>query len=151
MITDADIDKLKAVFATKEDIFSMERSIRADMATKEDLKRFATKDDLKKFATKEDLKRFATKEDLERFATKDDLKGFATKDDLKRFTLKDDLLEMEQRMTKTIVNTVMEVYDYLARQDEEIKPMKREQRGQRVAIGDHESRIKGLEEIVVRI
>ena len=41
------------------------------------------------------------------FPTKDDLKGFATKDDLK---------EMEQRMTKTI--------------DQELKPLKREQRGQ---------------------
>ena len=47
MITDADITKLKGVFATKED-----------------LKGFATKEDLKRFATKEDLKGFATKEDL---------------------------------------------------------------------------------------
>ena len=69
---------------------------------------------------------------------KDDLKGFATKDDLNdmrndltRFATKDDLKEMEQRMTKTI--------------DQELKPLKREQRGQRVAIGDHEIRIKHLE------
>ncbi|MEK7141560.1 MAG: hypothetical protein AAB800_03390 [Patescibacteria group bacterium] len=39
MITDADVEKLKKVFATKDD-----------------LKRFATKDDLKRFATKEDFK-----------------------------------------------------------------------------------------------
>lgn len=38
MITDRDIEKLKAVFATKDD-----------------LNRFATKDDLKNFATKDDL------------------------------------------------------------------------------------------------
>jgi len=56
MITNADITKLKGVFATKDD-----------------LKRFATKDDLKRFATKDDLKRFATKDDLKRFATKSDL------------------------------------------------------------------------------
>jgi len=47
MITDADITKLKGVFATK--------------------------DDLEKFATKDDLKGFATKDDLEKFATKDAL------------------------------------------------------------------------------
>ncbi len=47
MITDADITKLKQVFATKDD-----------------LKQFATKDDLKQFATKDDLKQFATKDDL---------------------------------------------------------------------------------------
>lgn len=35
---------------------------------------FATKDDLKSFATKDDLKSFATKDDLKSFATKDDLK-----------------------------------------------------------------------------
>lgn len=47
MLTQQDINKLKKIFATKED-----------------LKKFATKEDLKKFATKEDLKKFATKEDL---------------------------------------------------------------------------------------
>ena len=90
MITDADIDKLKAVFATKDD--------------------------------------------LNRFATKDDFND-----------IREDLSKMEVRMTKTIVNAVMEVYDYLAKQDEEIKPMKREQRGQRVAIADLESRVTTLE------
>jgi len=83
---------------------------------------------------------------------KDDLKGFATKDDLNdmrndltRFATKDDLKEMEQRMTKTIVNAIMEIYEILGKHDQELKPLKREQRGQRVAIGDHEIRIKHLE------
>jgi predicted nuclease with TOPRIM domain len=39
MITDNDVNKLKTIFATKDD-----------------LKAFATKDDLKAFATKDDLK-----------------------------------------------------------------------------------------------
>ena len=81
MITNADIKKMKAVFATKED-----------------LKYFATKEDLKSFATKEDIKSFATKQDLKSFATKEDLKSmsnmfgskFATKDDLINF--KDSIL-----------------------------------------------------------
>ncbi len=60
MITDVDIKKMKAVFATKDD-----------------LKSFATKDDLK--SIKDSLKAFATKEDLKSFASKDDLKVFATK------------------------------------------------------------------------
>ncbi|MBP9691593.1 hypothetical protein KBD81_05950 [Candidatus Woesebacteria bacterium] len=51
------------------------------------------------------------------------------------FATKDDLSEMEQRMTKTI----------LGKQDEELKPLKREQGIQRLAIKDHEIRIKHLE------
>ncbi|OGG11386.1 hypothetical protein A2Z00_00420 [Candidatus Gottesmanbacteria bacterium RBG_13_45_10] len=55
MITDADIKKLKAVFATKDDLTAMERRFNAKFATKDDLNRFATKDDLNRFATKDDL------------------------------------------------------------------------------------------------
>ncbi|MDA1316840.1 MAG: hypothetical protein O3B87_02330 [bacterium] len=55
MITDADIQKLAQVFATKDDLKGMEANIRRDMATKDDLKRFATKDDLERFASKDDL------------------------------------------------------------------------------------------------
>lgn len=43
MITDSDIEKLKTVFATKEDL--------KDFATKADLKEFATKKDLDKCVT----------------------------------------------------------------------------------------------------
>lgn len=53
------------------------RAIRAEMATKDDLKAFATKEDLKAFATKDDLKAFATKEDLKAYATKDDIRAIA--------------------------------------------------------------------------
>ena len=63
MITDADIKKLKVVFATKDDLQKMESGIRHDMATKDDLKRFATKEDLQRFATKEDLKTLDSKVD----------------------------------------------------------------------------------------
>jgi len=55
MITDADIKKLKAVFATKNDLKAMEQRFDRKFATKDDLKRFATKDDLKAFASKNDL------------------------------------------------------------------------------------------------
>jgi hypothetical protein len=48
MITDADIQKLKKVFATKDDLLGMEKRFN---------KKFATKDDLKAYATKEDLLR----------------------------------------------------------------------------------------------
>jgi len=65
MITDADIKKMKKVFATKEDMKSF--------ATKEDLKSFATKDDLKSFATKDDLKTLRS-EFISKFVTKDDLR-----------------------------------------------------------------------------
>jgi hypothetical protein len=46
MITDADIKKLKAVFATKNDLKAMEQRFDKKFATKNDLKAFATKDDL---------------------------------------------------------------------------------------------------------
>ena len=58
MITDADVTKLKKVFATKDD-----------------LKGFATKDDLKGFATKNDLKALEARQDS-KFATKNDLVDF---------------------------------------------------------------------------
>jgi len=80
MITDADINKLKTVFATKED--------------------------LKGFATKDDLKRFATKEDLQRFATKEDLKGFATKEDVQEIVNESTLGIVEG--VKTIIDMLGE-------------------------------------------
>ncbi len=58
------------------------------------------------------------------------------------FATKDDLSEMEQRMTKTIVNAIVEVYEVIGKQDEELKPFKHEQGIQRLAIKDHEIRIK---------
>lgn len=48
MITDKDIEKLKTVFATKDDLKSF--------ASKADLQSFATKADLRFYATKDDLK-----------------------------------------------------------------------------------------------
>ena len=69
MITDTDIIKLKEVFATKTELQKLSDKtdqgfawmivefgkVRADMATKDDLKNFATKDYLDKFVTKSDL------------------------------------------------------------------------------------------------
>ncbi|MDO9027913.1 MAG: hypothetical protein Q7U68_03525 [Candidatus Roizmanbacteria bacterium] len=60
MITDADIKKMKMVFATKEDL----KVLDARMATKEDLKVLATKEELKFLATKKELKSLDAKMDL---------------------------------------------------------------------------------------
>ncbi len=46
MITDADIRKLKKVFATKDDLLGMESRFNRKFATKDDLKAFATKADI---------------------------------------------------------------------------------------------------------
>jgi len=92
-------------------------TIPLNVATKEDLQRFATKEDFKRLeermATREDVasvreevrrleERMATKEDLERFATKEDLKALearvATKEDLQRFATREDLKRLEERM-----------------------------------------------------
>ena len=53
MITDSDIKKLKAVFATKDDL--------KGMASKDDLKGMASKDDLKGMATKEYIGQLKTR------------------------------------------------------------------------------------------
>ncbi len=58
MITNADIIKLKKVFATKEDLVAMEKRQDEKFATKDDLTKFATKDDLKGYANKEDIIKF---------------------------------------------------------------------------------------------
>ena len=65
------LDKLAKM--TQDEFFTvrneMEKgfsTLRKEMATKDDLKRFATKDDLKQYATKEDLKQYATKDDLQK-------------------------------------------------------------------------------------
>ena len=50
--------------ATKKDLLSMEKRLRHDLATKDDLKSLVTKEEAKKFATKDDLKRYATKDEL---------------------------------------------------------------------------------------
>jgi hypothetical protein len=89
MITDADIKKLKAVFATKDDLIGMEK--RFD-------RKFATKDDLIGMEKRFDRK-FATKNDLRRFATKDDITS-----------IKSDMVSMEVRLKKEIVGAVV---DYL--------------------------------------
>jgi len=92
----------------KEIISDELKIIRAEMATKDDLKAFATKEDLKDFARKQDLKAFSTKEDLDAIrramATKEELdaikKAMATKEDLKVFATKDDVNAMRAEMAK---------------------------------------------------
>ena len=78
MLTSSDIQKLKEVFATKQDF--------------------------ERFATKEDLKGFATKKDLESFATKKDLEKFATKKALNETT--NDLLELIQLTSKELKDDI---------------------------------------------
>ena len=65
MITDADIKKLKQVFATKDDLKSMEARQDKKYATKDDLKSMEARQD-KKYATRDDLKRSLddTKKDI---------------------------------------------------------------------------------------
>jgi len=132
MITDADIVKLSKVFATKND-----------------LDRFATNDDLKKFATKDDLHDMRVylsdmRKDLNVMRTgirdlgnelgivKNDVHG-----------LKNGLVEMEKRMTKTIVGAIVEVYEVFEKQDRELNTFKYEHQ---IVIKDHESRIRVLEQ-----
>jgi hypothetical protein len=55
MITDRDIEKLKQVFATKEDL--------KDFATKKDLQSMEERFN-RKFATKEDISKFPTKDEM---------------------------------------------------------------------------------------
>jgi len=91
MITDKDIEKLKKVFATKDDLIGMEERFDKKFATKDDLKK-----ELKAYATKDDLKK-----ELSAYATKDDLKVYATKNDLLR--LKGDLLGEMSKLRHGII------------------------------------------------
>jgi hypothetical protein len=114
MITDKDIQKLKAVFATKDDLINMEHRFDSKFATKDDLINMEHRFD-SKFATKNDLKNFATKDDLKNFATKDDLKNFATKDDLKSFQqtlllqLQENSNKLENKMNTLEINILSEL------------------------------------------
>nr|WP_261310639.1 PD-(D/E)XK nuclease family protein [Saccharolobus shibatae] len=100
MATKQELEEIKNVMATKEDLKGMAtKEDLKTMATKEDLKGMATKEDLKTMATKEDLKGMATKEDLKTMATKEDLKGMATKEDLKTMATKEDLKRLETIIT----------------------------------------------------
>jgi len=116
MITDADIKKMKTVFATKED--------------------------LKGFATKNDLKRFATKDDLKRFATKDDLKRFATKDDLLRFSTKDELSTVVRELISFIGTVKTDLSNQLNEFREEMRDINRTHQS---TLNNHETRLSRLE------
>lgn len=125
MITDKDIQKLKSVFATKDDL--------GKFATKDDLKKFATKDDLKKFATKDDLVAFEGRID-KKFATKDDLKKavkpLVTKKDLSSFS--DQIIEFITLSDKANGDEMREHVNSLAKEISSI-------------VTNHEGRIKDLE------
>lgn len=129
MLTKNDIELLKKVFATKED-----------------LQKFATKEDLKQFATKEDLNRFATKNDLlkmearfnQKFATKDDLKKLATKKDLERFATKEDLTEISKSIANDVVSLLNPFF-------EKFGEIIEENRSHRIIFGDFEKRLKVFE------
>lgn len=88
MITNADIEKLKQVFPTKEDL---RRYVTKD-DLKSELKRFVTKNDLKN-----ELKSFATKDDL-----KSELKKYATKEDLKNHPTHDWMQNIINQLIKTM-------------------------------------------------
>jgi hypothetical protein len=62
-----DVELLKSIFATKEDL--------SKFATKEDLTNFSTKDDLKPFATKDDLNQLEKRQNF-KF---DQLEGIVSK------------------------------------------------------------------------
>lgn len=122
-ITDKDVEKLKGVFATKED-----------------LNRFATKDEMNidklklVFATKEDLRSFRNEVAL-RF---DELKNvFATKEDLKAFATRDEILT---RLDKILGEQEKTKGDKILAKDKDDK--------QDLRLDDLELKVKGLEEKV---
>ncbi|MBI3577564.1 hypothetical protein HY086_06005 [Candidatus Gottesmanbacteria bacterium] len=91
MITDADIKKLKSVFATKDDLIAMEK--RQDQ-------KYATKRDLAEMENRQDQK-YATKKDLG--TMRGDLVSMEQRI---RKDIKGDLVSMEQRIRKDIVDDI---------------------------------------------
>jgi hypothetical protein len=94
------MDFLKNNMATKTDL----QEIRAEMATKNDLKAYATKEDLKAFATKEDLKAFATKANLdtaiENLATKSDVRWLERRTREDTNAIVEEIIDLKERMVK---------------------------------------------------
>lgn len=129
MITDQDIEKLKQVFATKDDLNRF--------ATKADFDRFVTKDDLhalergirQDMATKDDLA--GIRQDMQRFATKEDVESIVTN-------------AIERNNTgllqgiNTIIDMIGEINDRTDTNTAEVKT-------QRVILGEHEERLQALE------
>ncbi|MBI4426616.1 MAG: hypothetical protein HY567_03480 [Candidatus Kerfeldbacteria bacterium] len=97
--------------------------LKADFATKEDIRRFesqmATKEDLRGFTTRADLKGLATKEDLKGFATKEDLRGFARTEDIHRLetnmATKEDVHDLSTQIHASFSNLQSSVDRYLHR------------------------------------
>jgi len=122
MITNKDIEKLKTVFATKED-----------------LKRFATKEDLDirlaKYATKEDLDirlaKYATKKDLD-----DNLKNHPNRTEM-------------QQMGVDIISTIEKLFnDNMERIDTRLSKIENkltEILMWKPVLADHEARIQDIE------
>jgi len=134
MITDQDINKLAKVFATKDDLQSMESNIRRDMATKDDLQSMESN-------IRHDM---ATKDDITEI--RQDMKRFATKDDLKRFANKEDVRDIVKESTESIVEGVRIIIDMLGETSNKTEQNTEEVQGHRIAIGDHEERIRLLEQ-----
>lgn len=106
------LNYLKANMATKDDI--------KDFAKKSDLRlatqNTATKDDMKDFAKKSDLhiamQNMATKDDLKDFAKKSDLHDMATKQDLQRFASKSDLESaLENMVSQSDLALTMDAFE----------------------------------------
>ena len=119
MITDKDIQKLKTVFATKEDLNS-----------------FSTKDDLKNFATKDDLKNFATKDDLEKLEIRTGESFIDVKDKI-------DNLENQ---FKDLKNEVISMEDHIIKEIQSMKLDQQASLSHRREIADHETRITKIEQ-----
>ncbi len=125
----------------KEYLEQQFKSIRSEMATKDDIKNMATKDDIKNMATKDDIKavraEMATKDDIKAvravMATKDDIKAvravMATKDDIK--TVRAEMTEMREDLARQMgvlheeilhkLDTVVEGFQVRTETDEELK------------------------------
>ena len=123
MITNKDIEKMKKVFATKDD-----------------LKNFATKNDIK--GINQEMNRFATKEDI-----KKELQKYATKENFK--DLNKDLIrkidqvrkDLNEKSDKIILTLAEDIGDVIG----EVREIKDELKGTRVALGDQENRLQKVE------
>jgi hypothetical protein len=146
MITDADIEKLKQVFATKDDLLSMEARMDRKYATKRDLDRFATKDDLNDIRTemqameKRMTKKFAIKEDFHTLE-----QSLRSEIRLESSALHADLHEVKNEIIAAITDEIGKLYGHVGTQDERMYEMSTVQKGQSITIRDHERRIQKLE------
>jgi hypothetical protein len=87
-----------AIKASEERI---KTELRAELASKEDIKDMATKQDIKDMVRKQDIKDMVRKQDIKDMVRKQDIKDMVRKQDIKDMVRKQDIARLETKIDET--------------------------------------------------